>query len=199
MSNIEIFENERASNYDQFVGVWIPGYQRLIDLLPNLIGPAVPSKQDQLLVVGAGTGNEMKAIAKADAGWKITGVDPSPDMIKIARTKLHAFASISLYEGTVEHLPATTLYDAATLFLVLHFLPDDGSKLALLKNISTRLKPNASLYVLDIFGTPEEMHHNLGVLKKFVPAHLSSHEVDERIERIKQKIQYISEARLTEL
>ncbi|MEN0005591.1 MAG: class I SAM-dependent methyltransferase, partial [Bacteroidota bacterium] len=47
--------------------------------------------------------------------------------------------------------------------------------------------------------TPEEMHHNLGVLKKFVPAHLSSHEVDERIERIKQKIQYISEARLTEL
>jgi len=40
-------------------------------------------------------------------------------------------------------------YDAATAILVMHFLPDDGSKLNFLKAIHRRLKPGAKLIVAD--------------------------------------------------
>ncbi len=38
--------------------------------------------------------------------------------------------------------------------LVMHFVPDDGSKLRLLKNIAQRLKPGAELILADLYGDP---------------------------------------------
>lgn len=37
MNKIEIFENERATGYDQFVQKWIPNYNSFINQLPKLL------------------------------------------------------------------------------------------------------------------------------------------------------------------
>ena len=44
MSELALFENERASNYDRFVSDWIPNYQYFIDQLPGLFSQ-VPNKR----------------------------------------------------------------------------------------------------------------------------------------------------------
>ncbi len=61
MSNIEIFENERASGYNKFVEMWIPSYHYFLDRLPRLLGE---TKEKDLLVVGCGTGNEIERFVR---------------------------------------------------------------------------------------------------------------------------------------
>jgi tRNA (cmo5U34)-methyltransferase len=51
MNNVEIFENERATGYNQFVETWIPNYHYFLDRLPKLLSE---TKQKDLLVVGCG-------------------------------------------------------------------------------------------------------------------------------------------------
>ena len=57
-----------------------------------------------------------------------------------------------LFQGYTHDLPDTVLYDAATCILVSHFVPDDGSKLALLQSIAQRLKSSAAFILVDVFG-----------------------------------------------
>ena len=71
MSKIELFENERASGYNQFVETWIPGYNFFLDHLPNLLSETEQKKD--LLVVGCGTGNEIERFVQTTRHWKITG------------------------------------------------------------------------------------------------------------------------------
>ena len=54
MSKIELFENERASGYNQFVETSIyPVITFFLDHLPNLLSE---TEQKDLLVVGCGNG-----------------------------------------------------------------------------------------------------------------------------------------------
>lgn len=69
---------------------------------------------------------------------------------KIEQQKLSN--TVKLFQGYTHELSETTLYDAATCILVMHFLPDDGSKLALLQSIYQRLKSSATLILVDLFG-----------------------------------------------
>lgn len=196
MSNVEIFENERATHYDQFVSDWISGYQSFIDQLPRLLGDG---KERNLLVAGCGTGNEIKAISESKKGWSITGVDPSPEMIAQAKEKLKAHPTIQLKTGLVSDLKTSPKYNAATLILVLHFLEDDGSKLDLLKQIADRLQPEGQFIMLDITGSSWLIQKNLQVLKQLVPDHLDANDIDNRLERIQNELHYVTEERLTEL
>ena len=96
MSKLEIFENERATGYNQFVETWIPNYNFFLDRLPKLVSE---TNQKNLLVVGCGTGNEIERFVQASEQWKITGIDPSPEMIKQASEKLHTYDNVTLIEG----------------------------------------------------------------------------------------------------
>ncbi|MFT4095200.1 MAG: hypothetical protein QM640_16335 [Niabella sp.] len=49
MSKAEIFENERATGYNQFVQTWIPNYHHFLDCLPKLLGE---TSSKNLLAVG---------------------------------------------------------------------------------------------------------------------------------------------------
>lgn len=61
---------------------------------------------------------------------------------------------VTLRVGYADDLPAGDRFDGATLLLVLHFLPDDGSKLTLLRAIAARLQPGAPLVLADLHGEP---------------------------------------------
>ncbi|MCL6220886.1 class I SAM-dependent methyltransferase [Zunongwangia pacifica] len=196
MSSIEIFENERATNYNQFVETWIPNYHYFLDRLPKLLSN---TNTKELLVVGCGTGNEIERFVKASESWKITGVDPSPEMIKQAKDKLQNNDRITLMEGVVAALDEKKKYGAATLLLVLHFLEDNGDKLDLLKAIAERLAPGATFVMLDITGDKTQIQQNLKVLQQLLPDGLDPEQINNRLNRIENELFAVSEERLTEL
>lgn len=193
--DIAIFEGDRAKNYDTFVKSWIPNYDYFIGLLTHLI----PKSAQNILVVGCGSGNEVLAITKSNPELKITGVDPSPEMIELAKNKLSSYSGIKLFEGFTEDLPKEKLYDVATLSLVLHFIEDNGGKLQQLKQIAERLNLDSPLIILDIFGSESELKQNLDILSAFLPQHISDEEIAERRNRIKKNIHHITEERLSEI
>jgi tRNA (cmo5U34)-methyltransferase len=102
-----------------------------------------------LLVVGAGGGMEIERLLPDNPGWRLVGVDPSRDMLALAQAtveRLGVQERVALVPGTVDDLPAERQFDAATCLFVLHFLPDEA-KLALLRGIAKRLRPQAPLLV----------------------------------------------------
>lgn len=196
---IAIFQGQRAADYDGFANAWIPFYPQLLGSLPQLITTDSMTAVEKVLVVGSGTGNGVLALAQQRPNWKILGIDPSADLVAQAREKLSGFAVVDLREGYVQDLPEQTQYDAATLMLVLHFLPDDGSKLELLMAIAKRMKPGATLVLADIYGSERELAAGLQLLRRLLPLHLDKDTVDQRMAMLPQRIKYISEARLSEL
>ena len=148
------FDQDRANQYDLDIRKAIPGYEALHNMTQALLQLSLP-KAARLLVVGSGTGMESINFCTKNPQWLITGVDPSAEMMAIAREQLrqnNLLAKVDLHTGYVSDLPKTSLMDAATLILVMHFVPDDGSKLALLKAIAKRLKPNAEFILADLHG-----------------------------------------------
>lgn len=196
MSNVEIFEGDRATNYENFVNTWIPNYRYFISVVPQLI-KEVDDKN--ILVAGCGTGNEILAFEENLSKWQITGVDPSIEMLEQAKDRLKAFSSVNLIHSRIDELSQNVHFGAATLFLVLHFLPDDGSKLSLLKDIQKRLKPNSPFILLDITGNKVQLNKNLEVLKNILPPSIDEEQKVLRINRIKTELHAVSENRLAEL
>lgn len=196
MNKVELFENERAKGYNQFVDAWIPNYHYFLDRLPKLLSKT-PVKD--LLVVGCGTGNEIERFVNADENWAITGIDPSPEMVKQASEKFHSYENVTLIEGLVANLDIEKKYNAGTLLLVLHFLDDDGNKLALLKDIADRLVSGATLVILDITGNKNQISQNLKVLRLLLPDGLNEEQINNRLNRIENELYPVSEERISEL
>ena len=196
MKKVEIFENERATGYNQFVETWIPNYNYFLDRLPKLLSDA---NGKELLVVGCGTGNEIERFVKAPEHWTITGIDPSPEMIKQANDKFQNHDNVKLFTGLVSELEIEKKYSVATLLLVLHFLDDNGNKLNLLKDIADRLVSGAAFVMLDITGDKNQIKQNLKVLRHLLPDGLDAEQINNRLSRIENELFAVSEERLSEL
>jgi tRNA (cmo5U34)-methyltransferase len=115
-------------------------------MLAAALGSGGPAR---VLVAGAGgTAKEIITIGTLEPEWNFTGVDPSAPMLELATARIHerGFSSrVSLHLGYVDDLPAQRSFDAATLIGVLHHLPGEEAKLAVLHSIAARLKPGAPL------------------------------------------------------
>jgi tRNA (cmo5U34)-methyltransferase len=123
----------------------VPGLADLHRMVMLLLAEQSP-EEAHILVVGAGGGMEIKALAEAQHSWRFTGVDPSPAMLDLARQTLAPFASrVDLIEGTVSQAPAGP-FEGATCLLTLHHL-DRSTRLETLQGIRRRLKPGANLVV----------------------------------------------------
>jgi tRNA (cmo5U34)-methyltransferase len=196
MNKVEIFENERATGYNQFVETWIPNYHYFLDRLPKLLSE---TNQKDLLVVGCGTGNEIERFIQTSEHWKITGIDPSPEMLKQASEKLRNNDTVTLIEGLLADLESEKKYGAATLLLVLHFLDDNGNKLNLLKDIAERLVSGAAFVMLDITGDKHQIRQNLKILRLLLPDGLDEEQIRNRLNRIENELFSVPEQRLSEL
>ncbi|MEM6684783.1 MAG: class I SAM-dependent methyltransferase [Bacteroidota bacterium] len=197
---VEIFEGDRATHYDTFIHHFFPNYDFVIDTIPVLLKGMLSSiNTPQILVVGAGTGNEVKKMADFNDEWKIDACDPSAEMITIATNKLKMYDNVSLHQCTIENLPTPHLYSAITLLLVLHFLSDDGEKENVLREIYNKLDNGGIFILFDICGTSEEIAQNFEILKHSFPDNWSQEEKDLRKERILNILNVISEDRLQSL
>jgi len=197
--NLAIFSGQRATGYDDFVLNYIPFYRSIMDCLPALIAQNVLTDEGPVLVAGCGTGNELLELSIAWQSWVLEGIDPSPEMVAQARKKLTGHTNVRLINGYVADLPAEAYYRAATLLLVLHFIPDDGAKLALLRDLATRMLPGAPLVLFDIFGNSAELASNLETLQAMMPPTADPVMVAGRLRKLPERIQHISEQRLTSL
>jgi tRNA (cmo5U34)-methyltransferase len=144
------------NEYEQKVKRVNVGYD-LTFLLTECFLRALGKSDLHLLVIGAGGGAEIERFLPHNPGWKITGVDPSQQMLAQAQAKVTAFdlgGRVTLVQGTIEHLPPDMRFDAATCLYVLHFLPD-AAKLELLRTVRDRLQPGAPLYLISAVRVDE--------------------------------------------
>lgn len=117
----------------------VPGLADLHKMTTLLIAEQAPGAA-HILVVGAGGGLEIRAMAQARPHRRFTGVDPSPAMLDIARQTTSACAErTDLILGTAGDAPSGP-FDGAVCLLTMHFL-DRRERLQTLREISRRLKP----------------------------------------------------------
>jgi tRNA (cmo5U34)-methyltransferase len=123
----------------------VPGLADLHRMTMLLLHEQAQQAAD-ILVIGAGGGMELNAMAQAQPDWTFTGVDPSAAMLDLARRDTAPFKDrMVLIEGTVDAAPSGP-FDGAACLLTLHFL-DAGERLRTLQQIHRRLKPGARLVV----------------------------------------------------
>ena len=147
------FNGQWSNEYDDSAHKIIPAYHAIYELTRHLLRDRL-SIQARILVAGAGTGKEVIDCSQNNPNWSFIGFDPSEQMLAIARKKVAAASlesKISLVRGRIEDV-AENDFDAATAILVMHFLPDDGTKFNFLKTIADKLKPGAPIVLVDLEG-----------------------------------------------
>ena len=197
-------EAERAASYDDDIRAAIPGYEPLHETAAALLHNALPD-QARLLLVGAGTGEEILRLAPGHPGWRLTAVDPAAAMLDVARKKVDAADlsdRVELRVGGVDDVPATGPYDAATLILVQHFLPDDGAKLALLRAIADRLEPGGLLFLANMHGdlaSPPAQRLFQAWKQRQIGRGLSATDAEAMFAGLPQVVHFVTAARIEEL
>ena len=106
----------------------------------------------RILVAGAGTGAEVRALAAVFPQMHFALADPSGPMLDIARghAEREGFAGrCSFHVGYVEDVEADG-FDGATSLLVSHFLTEADGRTAYFRAIAERLSPCAPLFNADL-------------------------------------------------
>lgn len=128
---------------------FVPGFDALHRMTSVLLAERSPDDA-RVLVVGAGGGLEIAALARAQPGWRFVGVDPSAAMLGLAADVTAPVAHrVELVEGLVADLPVGGTeagFDAATCLLTLHLL-DAELRRRTLEDMHRRMKPGAPLVV----------------------------------------------------
>jgi tRNA (cmo5U34)-methyltransferase len=201
------FDRERASQYDLDIRKAIPGYEFLHSMAQSLLQTNL-HESARLLIVGSGTGMELVNYSQLNPGWTLTGVEPSSEMVAIAKSELinqGLQEQVNLHTGYVNSLPETEPMDAATLMLVMHFLPDDGAKLQLLQDIAQRLKPGAKFILADLYGDQTASYFSQ-LIKAWQALYFNQLDEETRAKAetnfpasIKNSIYFVPEARIIKL
>jgi ubiquinone/menaquinone biosynthesis C-methylase UbiE len=107
---------------------------------------------EKVVDIGCGTGvlTRLAAYAVGPNG-EVLGVDPAPDMIRLARIAGHEARSTARFDlAAIEQLSAATdSFDVALLSFVIHCLPSDLKRTGL-QEVWRVLKPGGRLVVVDL-------------------------------------------------
>jgi ubiquinone/menaquinone biosynthesis C-methylase UbiE len=127
-----------------------PWYDRLIDPINRALRPIgdklfQPGPEERILEVGCGTGAQL-AFYRA-RGCRVTGIDLSAAMLRIARARLDA--STLVCRGDAARLPYPDgVYDVVLATLVLHEM-DPGVRHSVMGEILRVLGPHGRLGIID--------------------------------------------------
>ncbi|GGF58806.1 hypothetical protein GCM10011332_10480 [Terasakiella brassicae] len=199
------FDDQKAEAYDRVIRQVVPGYDVLHEMIKVLLKRYVLGTNSSLLSVGCGTGVELMTLGQEFPNWSITGVEPAQAMAAVAQANLEIQQlsdRCEIINGYVEDLNSEVRFDAATLILVMHFVPDDGSKEALLRSIAARLNPGAPLILADLHAEVEGVRFKrfLDVWRDWqLHQGMPEHIVDRGFEHVVRDIQFIGEDRIMEL
>lgn len=123
----------------------VPGYTGLHRMAMLLLAERAP-REAEILVYGAGGGLELKAFSEAQPGWRLVGIDPSAEMLDLARDILGpAQARVDLRQGYMEAAPPGP-FDGAACLLTMHFL-QQADRLEVLRDMRRRITPGGRLVI----------------------------------------------------
>jgi len=135
------FTGDAVKSYLEGPPRQVPGFSSLHRMAAMLMAERTPGN-GRVLVLGAGGGLELKAFAEAHAGWTFDGVDPSADMLQLARQVAGEHGRrIGFHEGSIGVAPEGP-FDAAACLLTFHHIPIE-QRFETLQQIRRRLKEGA--------------------------------------------------------
>ncbi|MDD2868022.1 class I SAM-dependent methyltransferase [Neomegalonema sp.] len=159
----EAFKADHARAYAEGPPRQVPGFAGLHRMTSLLLAERVP-EEGRLLVVGAGGGLEIRALAEDHPRWSFDGVDPSAEMLETAERIIGPhLARARLRRGYVEDAPEGP-FDGAVCLLTLHFVPQD-QRLTTLREIRRRLKPGAPFVVAHVSFPQDEPERSLWIAR----------------------------------
>lgn len=137
----------------------VPGYSGMQRMASLLLAERVP-ETGRVLVLGAGGGLELKVFAEAQPRWALLGVDPSTEMLALAKQVLGPLAArVTLQQGTIDDTPLGP-FDGATCLLTMHFLASDERRRTAAE-VRRRLKPGSPFIVAHLSIPGDEGERNL--------------------------------------
>lgn len=144
------FDQSRAEEYGRQARIALAGYDACHELSACILSAALRAgTAARILTVGAGgTAGEIIAAANLEPRWSFVAVDPSAPMLAQARVQVEAAGlqdRVTFVEGPLASLPPQAPFDAALMIGVLHHIPDDAGKAALLYETAQHLRTGGSL------------------------------------------------------
>ena len=156
-----------ATQFDRFARFYDDDYRHYQDDL-DLILDLADQTGDPILELGCGTGRVLLPLLKA--GHTVTGVDISPALLELARTKTRNtqhVTHISLHQADLRtfDLPAKAFAFAFCTSNTLMHLNTQADQLAVLRNAYRHLRPGGFL-LLDLFNPDVARLHTVnGVME----------------------------------
>lgn len=142
------FGTHASSSYAEGPPRQVPGYASLHRMVSMLLAERTPTT-GRVLVLGAGGGLELTALAEAHPAWTFDGVDPSADMLELAKQAAGPHIDrIHLHHGYIDAAPDGP-FDAATSLLTFHFIPRE-ERLDTLRQLRRRLRSGAPIVLAHI-------------------------------------------------
>jgi len=140
--------NGRQQGYLEGARRNVPGLDSLHRMTGLLLAERAPAA-GRILVIGAGGGPELKALAEQQPSWTFDGIDPSTDMLELALETLGELAErITLHRGDIAVAPDGP-FDGAVCLLVFHHISLEQRKTTL-AGIHRRLRPGAPLVLAHV-------------------------------------------------
>lgn len=129
-----------ANDYDRKYGKIFAEWNR------QVIGQMKPKTGESVLDIGCGTGILLEQLLNLHEDLKLTGIDISPNMVKIARKKF-AGTKVRIDQGSATQLPyPDNSFDVVTCSSSFHHHPKPTKSLA---EMSRVLKPGGRCLILD--------------------------------------------------
>jgi ubiquinone/menaquinone biosynthesis C-methylase UbiE len=150
-----------ASFYDGLVTLMTLGQARRLRALT--VENALLQSGENVLDVGCGTGGvTLPAKVRVGKHGVVAGIDPSPEMIAVARRKAsRAGLEIDFRVGVIESLPFPDgTFDVVTSSLMMHHLPEHV-RVKGLAEIKRVLKPTGRLLIADMTRPGTSFHERL--------------------------------------
>ena len=150
------FAGDHAKNYDSARKRMAP-IKEALHLCMKAVLAEVP-QDGRFLLVGAGTGDELFALAAMFPQARFTVVEPSADMMSVCREKAearHVASRCDFHTGFIDSLEDKGPYDAATSILVSQFCVERRDRIAFFREIAERLKVGGTLVTADLSAALE--------------------------------------------
>jgi tRNA (cmo5U34)-methyltransferase len=136
---------EAVARYAEGPVRMVPGFHGLQRMAGVLLAERA-GHDANILILGAGGGLELKVFADMQPGWGFCGVDPSAEMLELAKQTLSSLAErVTFHHGYIDDAPDGP-FDGATCLLTLHFMPEEERRRAVAE-VYRRLKPGAPFIV----------------------------------------------------
>lgn len=179
----DTFENA-ADNFDDIIVKLVPFYNEMVnDLI--LVIPFEKNEKIDVIDLGCGTGTLSLKIKEFFTKAKITCMDMTRNMLKLAKVKLSKYENIEYILENFYNFNFNKKYDVVISSFALHHLITAEDKKKFYQKIYNSLKVSGCFYNLDIIIGPNDEIQNFYMKKweEFLSQYFSEEELDKHFEQ----------------